>query len=323
MTRHAVVTGGAGFLGSHLTEALLGRGWAVTVVDDLSSGTMLNLAAVADDPALTVVVADICGEWQVTEPVDLVLNFASLASPPAYLANPLHSLAAGSVGVQHVIDLAVRSNARLIHASTSEVYGDPEEHPQHEEYWGRVNPIGPRSVYDEAKRFAEALIAAHVRLGTVDAGIVRIFNTYGPRLGAGDGRVISNFIGQALRGEALTVYGNGQQTRSFCYVDDLVAGVLAMAESRGLFGPINLGNPAETTIFELARLVSELTCVPHQLAHFDLPVDDPTRRRPSVVKAARHLAWRPVTDLRTGLERTIAWFRTEQLAPEGSLVGQT
>ena len=212
----ALVTGGAGFIGSHLVDALIARNWRVVVIDDLSSGFLENLTAHTDNPDLEVIQADICGDWSVPGPVDVVFNFASAASPPLFLTRPLQTLAAGSKGTERVIEFAVAKGARLIQASTSEVYGEPQIHPQTEEYWGNVNPIGPRSVYDEAKRFSEAMISAYVRLGTLDAGIVRIFNTYGPRLRASDGRVVSNFVHQALRGEPLTVYGTGEQTRSFC-----------------------------------------------------------------------------------------------------------
>jgi nucleoside-diphosphate-sugar epimerase len=308
-TRRAVVTGGAGFLGSHLTAALLCAGWSVVVVDDFSSGLHGNLPFREDDDALTVITSDICAEWTVGEPVDVVFNFASLASPPQYLARPLHTLRAGSQGVANVIDLAMRHGARLIQASTSEVYGDPAEHPQTEDYWGHVNPIGPRSVYDEAKRYAEALIAAHVRIGELDAGIVRIFNTYGPGMRPGDGRVIPNLIAAALGGAPLPVYGDGSQTRSFCYVDDLVAGVLAMAERRGELGPVNLGNPDEISILGLARHIAGLTGHPGGIEFRPLPSDDPVRRLPDVGRAARILRWHPSTDLTTGLRQTIGWFR--------------
>ncbi len=306
----AVVTGGAGFIGSHLVDALIARNWQVVVIDDLSSGFLENLAAHTDDPALEVIQADICGDWSVPGPVDVVFNFASAASPPLFLTRPLETLAAGSKGTERVIEFAVAKGARLIQASTSEVYGEPQIHPQTEEYWGNVNPIGPRSVYDEAKRFSEAMISAYVRLGRLDAGIVRIFNTYGPRLRASDGRVVSNFVDQALRGEPLTVYGTGEQTRSFCYVDDLVRGVLLLAGREQQLGPVNLGNPEEITILELAETVSEFTGTPLNVVHRPLPMDDPTQRRPDVTRARQLLGWEPKVSLREGLHRTIAWFRS-------------
>jgi nucleoside-diphosphate-sugar epimerase len=307
----AVVTGGAGFIGSHLVERLVADGWEVVVLDDLSSGHTANLAAAGlESGAVEFHQVDICGDWHVAGDVDLVLNFASPASPPRYLERPLETLDVGSTGVRKVAEFAAAKGARLVQASTSEVYGEPLVHPQTEEYWGNVNPIGPRSVYDESKRFAEALLAAHHRLGLVDVGLVRIFNTYGPRLHPSDGRVVSNFVDQALRGEPLTVYGTGQQTRSFCYVDDLVRGILAFAGARGEFGPVNLGNPHEVTVLELATLVGELTGTEVTLAHHDLPVDDPTQRRPDISRASALLGWKPEHSLREGLTATIEWFRT-------------
>ncbi|SDH61769.1 dTDP-glucose 4,6-dehydratase, partial [Lentzea fradiae] len=225
----AVVTGGAGFIGSHLVDAVLDHGWSVVVVDDFSSGLTENVTRYADEPRFEFIEADICGDWTVDGPVDLVLNFASPASPPRFLERPLETLEVGSTGMKKVAELAIANGARLIQASTSEVYGEPQVHPQPEEYWGNVNPIGPRSVYDESKRYAEALLGAYHRMGLLDVGIVRIFNTYGPRLHATDGRVVSNFVHQALSGKPLTVYGTGKQTRSFCYVGDLVRGILALA----------------------------------------------------------------------------------------------
>lgn len=307
----AVITGGAGFIGSHLADALLTEGWQVVVIDDLSSGHLENLAGHAGDPSLEVLRADICADWSVDGPVDLVLNFASSASPPHFLERPLETLDVGATGMRKVIELAVDKGARLIQASTSEVYGEPQVHPQTEEYWGNVNPIGPRSVYDESKRYAEALIGAYVRLGRLDAGIVRIFNTYGPRLHPSDGRVVSNFIRQSLSGQPLTVYGSGRQTRSFCFVDDLVRGVLLLAERRGQLGPVNLGNPQEITILELAMAVTELTGTNLAVVHEPLPVDDPTQRQPDITRARQLLGWEPRVDLREGLRRTIAWFRSE------------
>jgi nucleoside-diphosphate-sugar epimerase len=304
MNRHALVTGGAGFVGSHLVDALVEGGWSVTVVDDLSSGTTEHLAQHRDNPAVEVLEADVCGTWDAPAHTSLVLNFASPASPPMFLERPLETMATGSIGTYKVIEFCLRTGARLIQASTSEVYGEPEVHPQPEHYWGNVNPIGPRSVYDEAKRFSEALIMAHVRSAGLDAGIVRIFNTYGPRLEASDGRVVSNFLSQALRGEPITVYGDGTQTRSFCYVSDLVRGVLAMASREQLTGPVNLGNPAEITISQLAGAVRQVTGQDAPVTYAPLPVDDPTQRRPDISLAAQVLGWKPVVELPEGLALT-------------------
>ena len=309
----AVVTGGAGFIGSHLVDAVLDRGWSVVVVDDFSSGLTENVTRYADEPRFEFIEADICGEWTVEGPVDLVLNFASPASPPKFLERPLETLEVGSTGMKKVAELAIAKGARLIQASTSEVYGEPQVHPQPEEYWGNVNPIGPRSVYDESKRYAEAMLGAYHRMGLLDVGIVRIFNTYGPRLHATDGRVVSNFVHQALSGKPLSVYGTGKQTRSFCYVGDLVRGIFALADKRGELGPVNLGNPQEITVLELAQIVGELTGVAVSLEYSDLPTDDPTQRKPDITRAKELLGWEPGVDLREGLLRTIEWFQESVL----------
>ncbi len=304
--QHAVVTGGAGFLGSHLCEHLLDRGWRVSVVDDLSTGSLDNLAHLRHR-SLDLVVADICGGIPVEGHVHAVFNFASPASPPAYLRRPLATLDVGSRGTSQALDLAQRHDARFVMASTSEVYGDPLQHPQKETYWGNVNPVGPRSCYDEAKRFSEALVMAHHGEHGTDVRIVRIFNTYGPRLAAGDGRVVSNFLAQALRGEPLTVYGDGMQTRSFCYVDDLIRGILALHDSELVAEPVNIGNPEEFTVLELAREVLEVTGSASELVHVDLPLDDPARRRPDVDRARSALGWEPEVALRDGLRPTNEW----------------
>lgn len=304
----AVVTGGAGFIGSHLVDAVLDHGWSVVVVDDFSSGLTENVTRYADEPRFEFIEADICGDWTVDGPVDLVLNFASPASPPRFLERPLETLEVGSTGMKKVAELAIANGARLIQASTSEVYGEPQVHPQPEEYWGNVNPIGPRSVYDESKRYAEALLGAYHRMGLLDVGIVRIFNTYGPRLHATDGRVVSNFVHQALSGKPLTVYGTGKQTRSFCYVGDLVRGILALASLKGELGPVNLGNPQEITVLELAEIVGELTGVEVNLEYSDLPTDDPTQRKPDISRARELLGWEPQVNLRDGLLKTIEWY---------------
>lgn len=301
------VAGGAGFLGSHLCDALLSRGDEVVALDNLSTGELSNLAAAREHPRFQFVRCDVSVDVPVDGGVDAVMNLASPASPPAYLAMPLETLAVGSEGTRRLLELAERSGARFVLASTSEVYGDPEVHPQREEYWGHVNPIGPRSVYDESKRFAEALTMAHHRARGADVGIARIFNTYGPRLAPGDGRVVSNFVVQALRGEPLTVYGDGTQTRSFCYVDDLVAGLLALLD-RDATGPVNLGNPFELTMLDLAERVLAATGSSSRLEHRALPTDDPTRRRPDIALAAELLGWSPAVGFDDGLARTVRYF---------------
>ncbi|MHB1894768.1 MAG: UDP-glucuronic acid decarboxylase family protein [Candidatus Dormibacteria bacterium] len=304
------MTGGAGFVGSHLCEALVARGDEVVCVDDLSTGHRDNLAELDRGARFEFICADVCEGVNVAGPVDAVVHLASPASPPEYLRRPLETLAVGSRGTEAAIRLAADHDARFLLASTSEVYGDPLVHPQPESYWGNVNPIGPRSVYDEAKRFAEALTMAYHRAQQVNVGIVRIFNTYGPRLRAGDGRVVSNFVTQALAGDSLTVYGDGRQTRSFCYVDDLVRGLVAILDADAT-GPMNLGNPVECTVATLAKLVLELTHSSSTVVTLPLPIDDPTRRRPDISVARQVLGWEPVIDLRLGLSRTIDWFRAK------------
>jgi dTDP-glucose 4,6-dehydratase len=307
--------GGAGFVGSHLCDQLLERGDEVVCVDDFSTGRPANVAHLSDHPGFTMVEADVSETLPVPGPVTGVFNMASPASPPDYLARPLETLAVGSEGTRHGLELAARHGARLVLASTSEVYGDPDVHPQTESYWGSVNPVGPRSVYDEAKRFAEALTMAHHRTLGTDVGIARIFNTYGPRLRADDGRVVSNFLIQAMRNESLTVYGDGSQTRSLCYVDDEVAGLIALFDS-DLTGPVNIGNPDEYTVLELAQTVVELLGSASEIVHLPLPVDDPTRRRPDITLARSALGWEPTTGLRDGLARTADYLATDVgLAP--------
>ena len=315
--RRVVVTGGAGFLGSHLCEALAARGDRVVAVDDLSTGLAQNLASLEDAPGFELVVADVSVDLPVAGPVHAVLHFASPASPPDYLARPLETLAVGSEGTRRALTLAHEHGARFVLASTSEVYGDPAVHPQAESYWGNVNPVGPRSVYDEAKRFAEALTMAWHRARGADVGIVRIFNTYGPRLRPGDGRVVSNFLVQAMEARPLTVYGDGSQTRSLCFVDDEVAGILAVLDS-DLTGPVNIGNPAELTVLELAHAVLALTGSPSAIVHEALPVDDPTRRRPDISQARSLLGWEPVVSLEEGLRRTADFFAAGTAAGGGS-----
>jgi len=304
-----VVSGGGGFLGSHLCEALLKRGDHVVCLDDWSTASPSNLAHLADHPALEVVETDVSTAVGVTGGVDVVAHLASPASPMDYHRLPLHTLAVGSRGTENMLALAQRNAARVVLASTSEVYGDPLVHPQHEDYWGNVNPVGPRSVYDEAKRFAEALAMAYRHSRGVNVGVVRIFNTYGPRVRPDDGRVVSNFVTQALAGEPLTVYGDGSQTRSFCYVDDLIRGLVAMIDCDEP-GPVNLGNPQEHTVAELAELVLRITGSSSAVEYRLLPTDDPTRRRPDITRAQERLGWSPRIPLEEGLRRTVAWFRS-------------
>ncbi|MFG3405667.1 UDP-glucuronic acid decarboxylase family protein [Streptomyces sp. NPDC048142] len=302
------VTGGGGFLGSHLCEALLRRGDDVVCLDNFATGKPENIAHLRDFRAFEFILTDVSEAVHVPGPLDAIAHLASPASPPDYLRRPLETLAVGSRGTENMLRLAEWNNARFLLASTSEVYGDPLIHPQDEDYWGNVNPVGPRSVYDEAKRYAEAVTMAYRRSRGVNAGIVRIFNTYGPRMRPHDGRVVSSFITQALSGEPLTIYGDGKQTRSFCYVDDLVRGLVAMLDSP-VTGPVNLGNPQERTVLELAELVLELTGSTSDVQYHPLPTDDPTRRRPVITRAREQLGWDPEVDVRPGLRRTVDWFR--------------
>jgi dTDP-glucose 4,6-dehydratase len=306
-----VVAGGAGFLGSHLCDRLVARGDSVVCVDDLSTGSLDNVAHLLGSPRFSLVVGDVSEKVEVdgNPKIDAVCNLASPASPPAYLAHPLETLAVGSEGTRRLLEVALAHEARFLMASTSEVYGDPLVHPQVESYRGNVDPTGPRSVYDEAKRFAESMTMAMHRYRGVDVAIARIFNTYGPRLAPGDGRVVSNFISQALRGEPLTVYGDGSQTRSLCYVDDEIAGLVALLDS-SLTGPVNIGNPDERTVLELARLVLEVSGSESPLAFEPLPPDDPARRCPDITLATSELGWFPTIGLRDGIIRTM-----EYLAP--------
>jgi dTDP-glucose 4,6-dehydratase len=304
-----VVAGGAGFLGSHLCDSLIARGDSVICLDDLSTGTAENVAQLEGHERFTFVRTDVSASVDVVagQQIDGVCNLASPASPPAYLARPLETLAAGSEGTRRLLELARDHGARFLMASTSEIYGDPEVHPQVESYRGNVDPTGPRSVYDEAKRFSESLTMAMHRTHAVNVGIARIFNTYGPRLSAGDGRVVSNFIVQALRGEPLTVYGDGSQTRSLCFVDAEIQGLLALLDS-SLVGPVNIGNPDERSMLDLARFVLEVTGSASDIVFEPLPTDDPTRRCPDITLARRELGWEPRIGLREGIERTIAYF---------------
>jgi dTDP-glucose 4,6-dehydratase len=304
-----VVTGGAGFLGSHLCDAIIARGDAAVCVDNFATGRPDNVAHLIGLPEFTLLESDVSIGLDVPGPVDAVAHLASPASPPDYYRLPLETLAAGSRGTENALRLAERDQARFILASTSEVYGDPAVHPQPEEYWGNVNPVGPRSVYDEAKRFAEALTRAHAQSRGTDAGIIRIFNTFGPRMSARDGRIVTNFITQALNGDPLTIYGDGSQTRSFCYVDDLIRGIMSMLDSTER-GPVNLGNPEEFTVAEFAQLVLRITGSASTVEYVPLPLDDPARRCPVITRARDVLGWQPEIRAEEGIRRTVAWFRS-------------
>jgi len=299
-----LVTGGAGFLGSHLCDELLRRGHRVICVDNFETGSLANIEHIRV-PEFKHVHHDIIQPFFVDEPIDFVYHFASPASPIDYLRLPLHTLKVGSYGTHHTLGLAKQHRARFLIASTSEVYGDPKVHPQPESYWGHVNPIGPRGVYDEAKRYAEALTMAYHRQQGVDTSIVRIFNTYGPKMRPNDGRAIPNFLSQALADKPLTVYGDGSQTRSFCYVDDLIRGLVLLAES-GEHLPVNIGNPGEYTILQLAEAVLAATGSPSQILYEALPVDDPQVRQPDITRARQILGWQPEIELDEGLRRTLA-----------------
>ncbi len=305
--RRAVVTGGAGFLGSHLCSALLDADVAVVCLDNFLTGSPQNVAHLLPDPRFRLVRCDVTDFVHVPGPVDLVLHFASPASPVDYLKLPIHTLKVGAIGTWHALGLAKEKRARFVLASTSEVYGDPLEHPQSETYWGNVNPVGPRGVYDEGKRYGEALATAYRATEGVDTGVVRIFNTYGPQMRRDDGRAIPTFITQALAGEPLTVAGDGAQTRSVCFVDDLVRGVLAMAGSSHP-GPVNLGNPSELSIERIARDVIAAAASSSTIRYIDRPVDDPQVRRPDTSLAREVLGWAARTSWEEGLRRTVDWF---------------
>jgi dTDP-glucose 4,6-dehydratase len=310
-----LVTGGAGFLGSHLCDELLRRGHRVICVDNLETGSLNNIEHIRV-PEFVFLQSDIVGPYYVDEPVDVVYHLASPASPIDYLRLPLHTLKVGSHGTHHTLGLAKAHRARFLLASTSEVYGDPQVHPQSEEYWGHVNPIGPRGVYDEAKRYAEALTMAYHRQQGVDTSIVRIFNTYGARMRPHDGRAIPTFLRQALTDRPITVFGDGSQTRSFCYVDDLIRGLIALAES-GEHHPVNIGNPDEFTLLELAEAVIQVSGSRSEIVYEALPTDDPKQRRPDISRARDLLDWQPTVNLREGLQRTIEQAGVEALAGAG------
>ena len=305
-----VVTGGSGFLGSHLCDALLKRGDEVVCLDNLSTGTTANIEHLFGNPGFTFLQQDASQFVWVPGPVDAVLHFASPASPKDYLQLPIETLKVGSLGTLHTLGLARAKEAQYLLASTSEVYGDPHVSPQPETYWGHVNPVGPRGVYDEAKRFGEAMAMAYYRHHGVAVHIVRIFNVYGPRMRPSDGRAVSNFLVQALQGKPLTIYGDGTQTRSFCYVDDEIRGFLAFLGSDEV-GPINIGNPEERTVLELAHLILEVTGSDSEIIHEPLPVDDPTQRRPDISLARDLLGWEPTTSIRDGLRATAEWMQKQ------------
>jgi dTDP-glucose 4,6-dehydratase len=307
------VTGGAGFLGSHLCDALVGRGDEVVCVDDLCTGRLSNVEHLRFEESFTFLHHDVTEPFDIAGGVDAILHLASPASPRDYLEMPIETLLVGSAGTRNALELASTKGARLVLASTSEVYGDPLEHPQAEDYWGNVNPVGPRGVYDEAKRFGEALTMAYHRHRGLDTGIARIFNTFGPRMRPDDGRAISNFIVQALRGEPLTVYGTGEQTRSFCFVADQISGLVALLDSDE-HEPINIGNPTELSVLEIARMVIGVCGSSSPIEHRPLPVDDPVVRRPVIERAQTRLGWSPLVPVADGLALTVDWLR-EQIDP--------
>jgi len=308
-SKRILITGGAGFIGSHLCEYFIKKGDQVFCVDNFITGSKKNISHLTKSKRFKLIRHDISKPLRVKPSIDYVFHFASPASPVDYLKYPIQTLKVGALGTHNALGIAKEKKARFILASTSEVYGDPEVHPQVESYWGHVNPIGPRGVYDEAKRFAEAISLAYKRTHNVDVKIARIFNTYGPRMRNHDGRVIPNFIDQALRGKALTIYGKGRQTRSFCYVDDLVEGFMQLSRSTQT-GPINLGNPEEYNMVQLAKIVVQLTNSKSKVVYRKLPVDDPKRRCPDIGLAKKYLKWQPQIGLKVGLQRTIDYFKS-------------
>ena len=309
-----VITGGAGFLGSHLCEMMLEKGWEVLCLDNLVTGSDSNVSHLLANPKFRFARQDVSRYIEVAGPVEAILHFASPASPPDYLKMPIQTMKVGALGTHNALGLALAKKAKLLLASTSECYGDPEVSPQPETYWGRVNPIGPRGVYDESKRFAEALTMAYHRYHGVDTRIVRIFNTYGPRMRLNDGRALPNFLYQALTGEPITVYGNGKQTRSFCYVSDLLDGIYRLLESDE-HDPVNIGNPHEITILEFAERVRALVGSKEPIVFRPLPQDDPKQRCPDIAKARRILKWEPKINLEEGLQRTYEYFRKKVAEP--------
>ena len=303
-----VITGGAGFLGSHLCDRFLGEGGEVVVVDNLITGSLNNIEHLRSNPRFSFIRHDICHPIEIDGPVDIILHFASPASPADYLRHPIPTLKVGSLGTHNCLGLAKAKKSRFLLASTSEVYGDPERHPQREDYWGNVNPIGPRGVYDEAKRFAEAMVMAYHRFHDVNTRIIRIFNTYGERMRLDDGRVLPNLMGQALRGEPLTIYGDGSQTRSFCYCSDLVEGIYRLLNVK-FHEPVNLGNPNEVSILDFAKEILDLSGSKSKIEFLPLPQDDPKLRRPDSTRAKELLGWEAKVERREGLKRTLAYFQ--------------
>ncbi|WP_298953090.1 UDP-glucuronic acid decarboxylase family protein [uncultured Methylobacterium sp.] len=314
-TTQVLVAGGAGFIGSHLVDALLAEGARVTCLDSLLTGRRVNLAHLAREPRFDLVEADITAPLPALPRVDRVFNLACAASPPHYQADPLHTMMTSVVGTHRLLELAREHGARFLQASTSEVYGDPDVHPQQESYWGNVNPTGPRACYDEGKRAAESLVFDFERVHGLPVRVARIFNTYGPRMRADDGRVVSNVICQALAGDDITLYGDGRQTRSFCFASDLVDGMMRLMHHDGpLGGPVNLGNPHELTVADLVARVVRLTGTASEIVHRPLPVDDPRRRRPDITRARTLLGWAPRVGLEEGLRATLTWFSDEMAA---------
>lgn len=308
MSKRILITGGAGFIGSHLSERLLREGHEVICMDNFFTGSKQNILHLTDYPGFEVIRHDVTVPYVME--VDQIYNLACPASPPHYQFDPIHTMKTSVLGALNMLGLAKRCKARILQASTSEVYGDPMVHPQPETYWGNVNPVGVRSCYDEGKRCAETLFMDYRRMNGVDVRIIRIFNTYGPRMNPNDGRVVSNFIVQALKGEDITIYGTGKQTRSFQYVDDLVEGMVRMMDTEGFSGPVNLGNPGEFTMLELAEKVIEMTGSSSKTVFRPLPLDDPTQRKPNIRLAEEKLGWKPHISLEKGLEKTIAYFRS-------------
>ena len=318
--RRVVVAGGAGFIGSHVCEQLLGRGADVVCIDNFSTGSRDNVAPLLADSRFELIEHDVTLPLPAVGDIDAVINLASPASPVHYARLPVETLWANAAGTRNCLDLARQHDARFVLASTSEVYGDPTRHPQDEDYWGNVNPIGPRSVYDEGKRFAEAMTAAYRRTYGVDTAIARIFNCYGPRMSIDDGRAVPTFISQALRGDPITVSGDGSQTRSLCFVDDLVVGLLALVDS-DFAGPVNLGTDEEVTVLQLAQAVTAIAGSDSAITFIERPVDDPTVRRPDLSLARARLGWAPRVGLDEGLQRTVAWFRAADQSPRQTIAG--
>jgi len=312
MKKNILITGSAGFIGSHLTENILNLGHRVIGMDNLQTGSCQNIENIIQDKNFVFVEHDIEIPIKIGDKIDQIYHLACPAAPIHYQKNPVKTLDTAFIGTKNVLDLAHKKNARILLTSTSEIYGDPIEHPQHEGYWGNVNPIGPRSCYDEGKRAAEALCYAYHRQYGIDIRIVRIFNTYGPRMASNDGRVVPNFVLQALKNEPITLYGTADQTRSFCYVEDMVFGLIAMMNSSNTNGPINIGNPAEITMRSLAKTIIRLTNSKSELSYLPLPQDDPHRRKPDITLAQKKINWSPKIDLETGLKKTIDYFKHKQ-----------